>query len=300
MSNGSFNPIYVSGRLIRKILPNWVSQRLLSRRFLPAERVYETTRLYLRALLEAGLIERFQDGAGLTVLEAGTGVYNPATAPFVMTGLARLLLLEPFPGGRIDFPRFRRRFDALLSLAREDDSYPLPKDWEGKGILASGKSPEGIPPGVELLNRHWESTGLSPESVDYLFSSSVLEHLREPEAVLKESRRILRKGGWMIHVVDLRDHFFRYPFEMLKYSERAWGFLTTASGGSGYQNRWRLTRWKEALERYGFATQGIVLLDLGERLAREKPAFAPEFRTLPDDDLRVGCAILVSQRMVGD
>jgi SAM-dependent methyltransferase len=149
---------------------------------------------------------------------------------------------------------------------------------------------------VELLNRHWESTGLSPESVDYLFSSSVLEHLREPEAVLKESRRILRKGGWMIHVVDLRDHFFRYPFEMLKYSERAWGFLTTASGGSGYQNRWRLTRWKEALERHGFATQVIVLLDLGERLAREKPAFAPEFRTLPDDDLRVGCAILVSQR----
>jgi hypothetical protein len=37
-------------------------------------------------------------------------------------------------------------------------------------------------------------------------------------------------GGQHFHFVDLRDHFFRYPFEMLCYSEQVWrSFLNPGS-----------------------------------------------------------------------
>ena len=58
-----------------------------------------------------------------------------------------------------------------------------------------------------MLDRMWEDTTLPAASVDLIFSNSVLEHLRDPEAVMNESARILKSGGLMIHHVDFRDHF---------------------------------------------------------------------------------------------
>jgi SAM-dependent methyltransferase len=50
-------------------------------------------------------------------------------------------------------------------------------------------------PGVELYKRDLSSTGLEAESVDLIMSRSVVEHIREPAAVLSEFARILRPGG---------------------------------------------------------------------------------------------------------
>ncbi|MFW9857101.1 MAG: hypothetical protein ACFFFG_18780, partial [Candidatus Thorarchaeota archaeon] len=36
------------------------------------------------------------------------------------------------------------------------------------------------------------------------------------------SYQILKATGVSIHIVDLRDHFFKYPFAMLNFSEREW------------------------------------------------------------------------------
>jgi SAM-dependent methyltransferase len=229
---------------------------------------------------------------GRTVLEAGTGVYNPAAAPLMLSGVSRLILLEPFVGPRLDHRRLRARHDALLEMAEADRGYPLPKRKRVSDLRSGGP---GLPTGVELLERPWEATGLPDASVDYVLSISVLEHLRDPEAVLAESARILRPGGWMINLVDMRDHFFRFPFEMLKYSPQAWRMLTTAAGGSGFLNRWRLGDWLVALERHGFETDVMEHLVYPERLARDKPHFAPEFRERSDEELRVVAACLISR-----
>ena len=55
---------------------------------------------------------------------------------------------------------------------------------------------------------------LSDASVDCIFSSNVLEHVRDIPRLLAECRRVLRAGGWMVHVMPTA----------------AWRFWTTLSG----------------------------------------------------------------------
>jgi len=289
-------PAYIAARFVRRLLPETIAQRILSRRGVASRNVYEgTTRKYLNAIQKAGLGPIFGERASLTILEAGTGFYNPATAPLLLSGATRLILLEPFLGNNPDYARFRERFDDLLAFAKKDPGYPLPIK-ETLPRVSVGN----LPKGVELSARLWEDTHLPGASLDGIFSSSVLEHLRQPESVLRECGRIVRPGGFMINTIDMRDHFFRYPLEMLKYSEAGWERLTTAKGGSGYQNRWRVSRWLEALSMHGFDTTIIPLTVNEELAAREKPYLHEEFRNLPLDELSLLAATLVSRRRAGE
>lgn len=58
--------------------------------------------------------------------------------------------------------------------------------------------------------------------VDLVLSWSVLEHVRDPGATVGSMAAVCRPSGAQVHFVDLRDHVFRYPFEMFCHSERTW------------------------------------------------------------------------------
>ena len=100
----------------------------------------------------------------------------------------------------------------------------------------------------------------------------------------------------MINVVDMRDHFFRYPYEMMKYSDAFWKKLTTQKGGSGFQNRWRLGRWCKTLEDCGFESRVLPILEEKRHLQKVKPFFDEQFRNLPDSELSVLCATIISHK----
>ncbi|RJP75630.1 MAG: SAM-dependent methyltransferase [Desulfobacteraceae bacterium] len=228
-------------------------------------------------------------------MEAGTGIYNPASAPFLLSGVKKLILLEPFHEKKIDYEKFSSRFLKLLDIADKESNYPLPKNGTVLQHSRDHIHTAHFPPDVELLDNLWENTGLPDGSVDLIFSASVLEHIRHPEAVLSESARILRPDGYMINYVDLRDHFSNYPFEMFKYSERMWNLLTKQSGGAGYQNRWRISHWKRALENAGFSSQTIPLKKKNELALHEKQYFTPEFKKMPIEDFGIS-VLLISQK----
>ncbi len=59
-------------------------------------------------------------------------------------------------------------------------------------------------------------------SVDLVFSNSVLEHVDNLSGVVPELARVTAPGGEQFHFIDLRDHFFKHPFEMLCHSEKVW------------------------------------------------------------------------------
>ena len=59
-------------------------------------------------------------------------------------------------------------------------------------------------------------------SVDVVLSWSVLEHVRNPAATVRNMASVCRPSGAQVHFVDLRDHVFRHPFEMLCHSEQTW------------------------------------------------------------------------------
>ena len=294
-----YRPVYIAARLIRSRLPEFVAERFLSRRSLNVESLYRdetgSTYNYLRAIEGSGVRRLFENRAPITCLEAGTGLYNPLSAPLLLCGVERLMVLEPFVRGEIDWKRFHRRVRSLLQLAEKDRDFPLPKLKRTEDLQTAG-NPKSIS-AIEVRQEFWEKTQLPDNSVDLIVSSSVLEHLREPHKVLTECFRVLKSDGWMINIVDLRDHFFRYPYEMLKYSDRFWRILTTRRGGSGYQNRLRLSHWITALERAGFESKSLPLIEDSVLLQREKGLFAKPFGDLPDCDLKVLYAALVSRRL---
>ena len=288
MVTKKYRPTYLIPRLARRFMPEWLAVRLLSKRSLPVERLYETnTRPYFRGLALTEGDNPFVNGAAPVILEAGTGVYNPASVPLLWAGASKIILLEPYLADTIDWARFRERANTFLTLAGEDDAFPFPRVEEPGDPLER----------VEFSEYLWEDTGLPDDAVDLVFSISVLEHLRNPEGVLDETRRILRPGGWFISTVDMRDHYFKYPWEMLKYSERQWRLLTTQHGGSGYLNRWRIHNWRQALEERGFRVNLEATQQFDSTILQERPLLDPEFRHLNDATLCTAQALIAAQKL---
>ncbi|MBU1043282.1 MAG: class I SAM-dependent methyltransferase [Candidatus Omnitrophica bacterium] len=99
-------------------------------------------------------------------------------------------------------------------------------------------------------------TGLASESVDVLFSNSVLEHV--PSQVIfklmEESYRVLRKKGIIMHSVNCGDHYAYFdknitPINYLRYSESDWKFWNNALQ---FQNRLRPIDFVESAKKAGF------------------------------------------------
>ncbi len=73
---------------------------------------------------------------------------------------------------------------------------------------------------IQAPLRQYLSNGGGP--VDMILSNSVLEHVDDLAGAVADLARGTAPGGQHFHFIDLRDHFFRHPFEMLCYSEKSW------------------------------------------------------------------------------
>jgi hypothetical protein len=112
------------------------------------------------------------------------------------------------------------------------------------------------------------------QPVDYVLSTSVYEHLDGVETITHALAKLTKPDGIHIHFVDLRDHFFKYPFEMLRFSESVWrGWLNPTSN----HNRYRLWDYRKAFEE-SFETVEIEVLEREEqKFLQLKPRIRPEF-----------------------
>jgi SAM-dependent methyltransferase len=91
---------------------------------------------------------------------------------------------------------------------------------------------------------------LADDSVDLVFSLSVLEHVEDLAAVLATCFRLTRSGGWGFHGIDLRDHAnFDRPLEFLRLGEAE--FAAKQAG----TNRLRWVDHRRALQHAGFAIE---------------------------------------------
>ena len=99
-------------------------------------------------------------------------------------------------------------------------------------------------------------TELPDQSVDYITSTSTLEHIAEPDIrlILRESRRILRPEGRMSMFVDYQDHFSYADtsisaYNFLQYDDREWARW---SPSLQFQNRLRHSDYLALFEEAGF------------------------------------------------
>ncbi len=110
--------------------------------------------------------------------------------------------------------------------------------------------------------------------VDIVVSSSVYEHVNDVDGVTWALARLTSAGGLQIHFVDLRDHFFRFPFEMLHYDDDVWRKWLNPSSN---HNRFRLRDYRRVFEGH-FGQVEIEVLGRDEHafegaVSRIRPEF---------------------------
>jgi hypothetical protein len=102
----------------------------------------------------------------------------------------------------------------------------------------------------------------------------VYEHLEDVEGITRALTGLTSADGTHIHFIDLRDHFFKYPFEMLRFSESAWRRWLNPSSN---HNRYRFWDYRRVFQDC-FASVGIEVLGREvEAFRKLKPHVRPEF-----------------------
>lgn len=205
---------------------------------------------------------------GKNMVELGSGRYARQGLRMLKGGANRVTLIDPYAVSLGDLRHRKMLEEDCLRLGLSLDE-----------ALASISS---VPASV--------SSFAEPEfagHADVVISSAFLEHVRDPLRVLQRCYWILKPGGVTWHNVDLRDHYFAFPFEMLAYSDAVWEKLLAPKGGF-YQNRWRLSDYLTAMEEAGFANiEYQVTLRDHEGLKKIRPRLQERFRQMDDDMLAI-------------
>ncbi len=256
------SPSYLILRFIRHILPESGARFLLRQGWIIRPGL-ETC-----APLEA--VQRYQDAlAGLNcslkgsrVLILGYGGKFALGCELLKRGAGHVVLTE-----KEGFINHR----ANLSLLPDYSKY---LKMENGKVLPD-------PQYVTLLHgdiREIANRGTIP-AADFVFSNSVYEHLGDVEGITAAITRLSKPDAAHIHFVDLRDHFFKFPFEMLCYSSDTWQrWLNPTSN----HNRYRTGDYKRVFEKY-FQRVEITVLDRDlAAFEHTKGRIRPEFLTGDD------------------
>jgi SAM-dependent methyltransferase len=133
-------------------------------------------------------------------------------------------------------------------------------------------------------------TGLPDQSVDIVFSNSVLEHVT-PEAlpaIMRETRRILRPSGVAVHCVACNDHYAHFDRSIsyvnyLRFSAEEWRWWNNSLQ---YQNRLRAGDFLQIAEDSGFSLLAVQkCVRAGVEPALLTLPVAPEFRKYNHEEL---------------
>ncbi|MGK0521081.1 MAG: SAM-dependent methyltransferase [Planctomycetota bacterium] len=240
---------------------------------------------------------------GATVVDIGCGGTNPGAFLFL------LLLLGAKRGIAIDLDQIQHPLMALQALS--DLAAAMMIDPAAiVGNLAPSrheilqniqdvdlaKLSRGDISGISADRlTYWQQSAsaitLADGAADIIFSNAFLEHVPEPEEVIREMARITKAGGIGVHAIDLTDHR-RYRTDCHPLQ-----FLTEPGPGMLHgSNRMRLSHWVTAFAANGFTIRASKVLVKVSVEQRTHLKLSPAYRDLPESDLEAGIIRLVMQR----
>lgn len=248
---------YLIPRLVRHFLPEKLVRTLLLRSLiirpgLETSNPFAAVQRYADVLSERGLSFR-----GKRVLVFGYGGRFDLGFGLLKEGAAHVILCDKYAPP--DEAHNRRMFGA-------EEKYFF--------VDSGGLRPR--PEWMTLLEsdiRDIEAAG-EIEPVDIVVSSSVYEHLDDVEGITRALAGLTRPDGVHIHFVDLRDHYFKYPFEMLRFSEETWRKWLNPSS---HHNRYRLWNYRAAFEACFGKVEIEVLTHEYEAFHKLSLRIRPEF-----------------------
>jgi SAM-dependent methyltransferase len=120
------------------------------------------------------------------------------------------------------------------------------------------------------------ASGLAKSPLDGVVSTSVYEHLDDVDGITRALHSVLKPGGFFIAYVDLRDHYFKYPFEMLSYSDKVW---TRWLNPTSNLNRFRMRDYQRVIGTYFPRAEYLVTERDAGNFHLAKDRIRPEFLT---------------------
>jgi SAM-dependent methyltransferase len=237
---------YLIPRLIRHFLPEKLVRALLLRNIiirpgLETNYPLEAVQRYVDVLAKRG-----RSLAGQRVLVFGYGGRFDIGFGLLKAGAAHVILCDKY--------------------APPDEAHNLRRfASEGQYFIVESNGLRPRPEWITLLQADIRKVRASAqiEPVDIVISSSVYEHLDDVEGITRALAKLTKPDGIQIHYVDLRDHFFKYPFEMLRFSETTWRKWLNPSSN---HNRYRLWDYRRV---FNACFEEVEI----EILSREEGAF---------------------------
>ena len=250
---------YLLLRLVRHFMPEGIARFLLKQRWIIRPGLESSDPLaavdqYIKVLAQYGKSIKDQ-----RILVFGYGGRFAVGVELLRQGASHVVLCDHF-----------------VLLDQERNLELLPKYNDYLQVVNGEVMPR--PEQITLLHGDIRDTKLQAEilAVDLVLSTSVYEHLDDVDGITHALAKLTAPQGAHVHFVDLRDHYFKFPFEMLSYSEYVWrNFLNPTSN----LNRFRLTNYREVFNA-NFQKVDIVVLDRLEsdfQVARSR--IRPEFLT---------------------
>ncbi len=207
-------------------------------------------------------------------LELGPGNSYISAFNFLQNGAKKVILVDKYP----------RFFNTQEQADRMQKELSFIKNKYNDKQLNFMKGAAVDSEYIEFISK--DVTDLSMvEYIDFVYSISVLEHIKNVEGIINKFSDIVKKGGLMYHSIDMRDHYnFSNPFLFLKYSNSTWGKYLTKEGVS-YTNRMRYSEYRRLLIKYGFEIIGEKLI----RYSLSNQNISVDF-DIKSQDINVGIA----------
>lgn len=258
---------YLLLRFIRRFVPSPVMRFLLLRNLIVRPGL-ETRQPDAAAARYIQALER--NGRSLKdkrILVFGYGGYYAIAAELLMAGASHVTLLDRF--ATPDKRRNRR----------------LPLRFPDYFLVENGEC-RPIEKFITLIHDDVFNARVT-ESFDLVFSSSVYEHLHEVDRITAALASLTKPDGVHVHYVNLSDHYMKYPFEMLTFSETAWRrWLNPPSN----LNRLRVGDYQRVFEKYFTELKVNILKRDPERFSQVRHRIRPEFLT---GDQALDCATMI-------
>lgn len=245
---------YILLRLIRRFLPERLTRFLLRRGLIIRPGLETREPASAVARYRATLEARGAALAGKRVLVFGYGGNFAVAAELLRAGASHIVLLDRFA------PPDDRRNRELVRL------YP-------EYFLLQNGRVKTADTFITLIHDDVKNVRVE-EKFDLALSSSVYEHLDDVDELTAALAALTAPNGIHIHYVDLRDHYFKLPFEMLKFSEGTWKrWLNPTSN----LNRFRLRDYQRVFDTYFSDVTINVLAREPDAFARAQSRICPEF-----------------------
>jgi hypothetical protein len=248
---------YLSLRLVRHFIPEGIARFLLKRRWIIRPGLESSDPLaaveqYMKALAQYG-----RSIKGQRVLVFGYGGRFAVGVELLKQGASHVVLCDHF---------------VLLDQERNLELLSKYGDY----LLVENNEIMPRPEYITLRHGDIRDAKVQAEipAVDLVLSTSVYEHLDDVNGITAALAKLSAPQSTHLHFVDLRDHYFKYPFEMLTYSQSQWrNFLNPTSN----LNRFRLTNYREVFNTYFQKVDITVLKRQEEEFRLVRSRIHPEF-----------------------